>query len=175
MLDRKIAKYIEDHITSESDKILIIEGARQIGKSYIIRATGKAHYKNFLEINFVKDKEGSQLFMNIHTPEEFYLALSSMYGKQLGDFSDTLIFLDEIQEYPQYLTLLKFLREDRMYRYIASGSLLGITHCRLPPYRLAVLLEKRCTNLILKSFLMPMGWERKLLLPCVKSLRKVRA
>lgn len=127
MLKRKIGKYIEDHITSGSDKILIIEGARQIGKSYIIRETGKAHYKNFIEINFVKDNEGPQLFKNIHTPEEFYLSLSSVYGTQLGDFDDTLIFLDEIQQYPQYLTLLKFLREDHRFRYIASGSLLGIT------------------------------------------------
>ena len=127
MLGRKIAKYIEDHITSDSDKILIIEGARQIGKSYIIRTVGKAYYKNFIEINFVKDKEGPQLFKNLHTPEDFYLILSSLYGKELGDFSNTLIFLDEIQEYPQYLTLLKFLREDHRFRYIASGSLLGIT------------------------------------------------
>ena len=127
MLKRKIAKYIEDHITSDSDKILVIEGARQIGKSYIIRTVGKAHYKNFIEINFVKDDEGPQLFKNIHTLEEFYFILSSVHGKKLGDFSDTLIFLDEIQQYPQYLTLLKFLREDHRFRYIASGSLLGIT------------------------------------------------
>ncbi|MDE6523739.1 MAG: ATP-binding protein [Muribaculaceae bacterium] len=127
MLKRKIAKYIEDHITSDSDKILVIEGARQIGKSYIIRTVGKAHYKNFIEINFVKDEEGPQLFKNIHTLEEFYFILSSVHGKELGDFSDTLIFLDEIQQYHQYLTLLKFLREDHRFRYIASGSLLGIT------------------------------------------------
>lgn len=127
MLKRKIAKIIEDHITSDSDKILIIEGARQIGKSYIIRTVGKAHYRNFIEINFVKDDEGPQLFKNIHTLEEFYFILSSIHGKKLGDFSDTLIFLDEIQQYPQYLTLLKFFREDRRFRYIASGSLLGIT------------------------------------------------
>lgn len=126
MLKRKIAKIIEDHITSDSDKILIIEGARQIGKSYIIRTVGKAHYRNFIEINFVKDDEGPQLFKNIHTLEEFYFILSSIHGKKLGDFSDTLIFLDEIQQYPQYLTLLKFFREDRRFRYIASGSLLGI-------------------------------------------------
>ncbi|MBD5262210.1 MAG: ATP-binding protein [Bacteroides sp.] len=127
MLRRKIANYIADHITSNSDKILIIEGARQIGKSYIIRTIGKTHYQNFIEINFVKDEEGLQLFKNVRTLEEFYLVLGSVYGDKLGDFSNTLIFLDEIQQYPQYLTLLKFLREDHRFRYIASGSLLGIT------------------------------------------------
>ncbi len=48
-------------------------------------------------------------------------------GQQLNVNDDTLVFLDEIQEYPQYLTMLKFLREDRKYRFIASGSLLGVT------------------------------------------------
>lgn len=48
-------------------------------------------------------------------------------GQQINVNDDTLVFLDEIQEYPQYLTMLKFLREDRKYRFIASGSLLGVT------------------------------------------------
>ncbi len=126
MLKRKIAKEIEDHLSSNSDKIMIIEGARQIGKSYIIRAVGTSHYKNFIELNFVKDDEGPQLFKNVHSVEDFYLALGSVYGNKLGNFSDTLILLDEIQHYPQYLTLLKFLREDHRFRYIASGSLLGL-------------------------------------------------
>lgn len=153
MLKRKIAKYIEDHIVSDSDKILIIEGARQIGKSYIIRIVGRAHYQNFIEINFVKDKEGPQLFKNIHTLEEFYLILSSVYGKALGDFSNTLIFLDEIQEYPQYLTLLKFLREDHRFRYIASGSLLGITLRSSTSIPIGSIIRKEMYQLDFEEFL----------------------
>lgn len=153
MLKRKIAKIIEDHITSDSDKILIIEGARQIGKSYIIRTVGKAHYRNFIEINFVKDDEGPQLFKNIHTLEEFYFILSSIHGKKLGDFSDTLIFLDEIQQYPQYLTLLKFFREDRRFRYIASGSLLGITLRSSTSIPIGSIIRKEMYQLDFEEFL----------------------
>ena len=127
MLYRKITSYIEEHLKSGTDKILILEGARQIGKSFSIREAGTRLYKNFVEINFVEDDEGDQLFKNIHKKEDFYLTLSMVAGDRLGDRTDTLVFLDEIQHYPQYLTMLKFFREDGRYRYITSGSLLGIT------------------------------------------------
>ena len=100
MLYRKIGNYIEDHFKTDTDKILIVEGARQIGKSYIIREVGKRLFKNFVEINFVKDDEGEQTFKNIKTTEEFYLNLSMLAGKRLDKYQNTLIFLDEIQQYP---------------------------------------------------------------------------
>ena len=127
MLYRKITSYIEDYLKSDNDKILILEGARQIGKSFSIREAGTRLYPNFVEINFVEDDEGEQLFKNIHKKEDFYLTLSMVAGDKLNNRDDTLVFLDEIQHYSQYLTMLKFLREDNRYRFIASGSLLGIT------------------------------------------------
>lgn len=127
MLYRKITSYIEDYLRSDSDKILILEGARQIGKSFSIREVGTRLYSNYVEINFVEDDEGEQLFKNIHKKEDFYLTLSMVAGDKLSHRNNTLIFLDEIQHYPQFLTMLKFLREDNRFRYIASGSLLGIT------------------------------------------------
>ena len=127
MLYRKITSYIEDYLKSDTDKILILEGARQIGKSFSIREAGTRLYPNYVEINFVEDDEGDQLFKNIHKKEDFYLTLSMVAGDRLSGRDGTLVFLDEIQHYPQYLTMLKFLREDGRYRYIASGSLLGIT------------------------------------------------
>ncbi len=127
MLYRKITSYLEDYLKSDSDKILILEGARQVGKSFSIREVGSRLYPNYVEINFVEDDEGNQLFKNIHKKEDFYLTLSMVAGDKLSSRDDTLVFLDEIQHYPQFLTMLKFLREDGRYRYIASGSLLGIT------------------------------------------------
>ena len=126
MLYRKITSYIEDYLKSDMDKILILEGARQVGKSFSIREVGTRLFSNYVEINFVEDDEGEQLFKNIHKTEDFYLTLSMVAGDKLSSRDDTLVFLDEIQHYPQYLTMLKFLREDNRFRYIASGSLLGI-------------------------------------------------
>ncbi|MBO4589576.1 MAG: ATP-binding protein [Bacteroidaceae bacterium] len=126
MLYRKITSYLENYLQSDTDKILILEGARQIGKSFSVREVGTRMYPNYVEVNFAEDDEGEQLFKNIHKKEDFYLTLSMVAGDRLSTRDNTLVFLDEIQHYPQYLTMLKFLREDGRYRYIASGSLLGI-------------------------------------------------
>ncbi|MCM1178235.1 MAG: AAA family ATPase [Bacteroides sp.] len=127
MLYRKIEHTIYEHLTGNHDKILVVSGARQIGKSYIIRHVGNQLFKNFVEINLIEDFDGPKVFGNIKTPDDFYFALGIVAGERLGDTSDTLIFLDEIQKYPHLLTMLKFLRQDARYRYIASGSLLGVT------------------------------------------------
>lgn len=126
MLYRKIKSYIEEHLKSNEDKILLIEGARQIGKSYIVRNVGTELYDNYVEINLVADDEGEKVFKNVHTTEEFYLNLSMVAGSRLDRYDNTLVFIDEIQHYPQFLTMLKFLREEHRYRFICSGSLLGI-------------------------------------------------
>lgn len=81
---------------SEADQILVVEGARQIGKSFIIRAVGTRLYKNFVEINFVEADEGRQVFKNIRNAEDFYLSLSMVAGKSLGTYADTLVFINEI-------------------------------------------------------------------------------
>ena len=127
MLYRKIETVIEEHIKSDSKKILLIDGARQVGKTYIIRYVGKKIFKNFIEINMVEDSLGNRLFENTKTVEDFYLQVSMLAGNKMGKKSDTLIFIDEIQAYPHLLTLLKFLSQDGKFTFIASGSLLGVT------------------------------------------------
>lgn len=127
MLYRKIEKYIVSHLKSETNKILIIDGARQIGKSYIIREVGKKLFTNFIELNMETDKVGEQIFANAKTVDDFYLALSTVAGDKMKEKQNTLVFIDEIQAYDHLLTLLKFLREDNKFTYICSGSLLGVT------------------------------------------------
>ncbi len=127
MLYRKIETYIEQFLLEENNKILVVQGARQIGKSYIIRSIGKRLYKNYIEINMLEDLLGAGLFADVKTVEDFYLQLSISTGTKMGKKEDTLVFIDEIQEYPQLLTLLKFLKQDDKFTFIASGSLLGVT------------------------------------------------
>ena len=127
MFYRKIEERINRYYADKNAKILVIDGARQIGKSFIIRETGKKFFKHFVEINLKDDSEGDKLFESVRTTEDFYLQVSALYGNNLGDVSDTMIFLDEIQVYPHLLTMLKPLKADARYRYICSGSLLGIT------------------------------------------------
>lgn len=153
MLYRKISNYIESHLKSESDQILLIEGARQIGKSFIIREVGKRLFTNFVEINFVTDDEGAQLFKHLRTTEEFYLTLSMVSGNHLDKAENTLVFLDEIQHYPQYLTMLKFLRQEKRYRYIASGSLLGVALRSTTSIPIGSIIRKEMYQLDFEEFL----------------------
>ncbi len=127
MLKRKIETIITQHLKSKTHKVLLIDGARQVGKTYIIRHVGKQLYENFIEVNMVEDSLGEQLFMQTKTIDDFYLKLSMLYGDKMKQKENTLIFLDEIQAYPHLLTLLKFLAEDQRFTFIASGSLLGVT------------------------------------------------
>lgn len=127
MLYRKISQVIEDHLSSKNAKILLVDGARQVGKTYIIRYVGKKLFKNFIEINMIEDSISDQLYENVKSVEDFYLQVSMTDGDKMGQKEDTLIFIDEIQAYPHFLTLLKFLAQDNRFTYIASGSLLGVT------------------------------------------------
>lgn len=127
MLYRKVEPIISEYFRKGNDKILVVTGARQTGKSFIIRHCASKYFKNVVEINLIEDAQGNRIFDKIKTTTDFYLAISAFTSLKLGDFNDTLIFLDEIQEYPELLTLLKFLREEGRYRYVASGSLLGVT------------------------------------------------
>ena len=127
MLYRKIEALIEEHLRSDSKKILLIDGARQVGKTYIIRHVGKKLFENYIEINMVEDFMGERLFSNIKTIEDFYLQVSMLAGDKMKKKDNTLIFIDEIQTYPHLLTMLKFLSDDNKFTFIASGSLLGVT------------------------------------------------
>ena len=126
MLYRKIESVIEEHLQSQSKKVLLIDGARQVGKTTIIRYVGQKLFEYFIEINMVEDVLGNQLFSNVKTVEDFYLQVSMLAGDKMKEKENTLIFIDEIQAYPHLLTLLKFLSQDNQFTFIASGSLLGV-------------------------------------------------
>jgi len=127
MLFRKIESILNEYYKNPKDKILVIDGARQIGKSFIIRETASKYFKHYVEINLKDDFLGDKKFEKIKTVDDFYIRISADYGNNINNFDDTIIFLDEIQTYPHLLSMLKPLKKDDKYRYIASGSLLGVT------------------------------------------------
>ena len=157
MLYRKIEIEIEKYLKSDTKKVLIIDGARQVGKSFIIRHSGKKLFKNYIEINMTQDKQGDKLFENTSTVNDFYLQLSIIAGEKMGKKEDTLIFLDEIQEYPNLLTLLKFLAQDNKFKYIASGSMLGIALSRTSSIPMGSIEVKHMYPLDLEEFLIANG------------------
>ena len=124
MLERKIYKRISDFYINNKNKALLITGARQVGKSYIIEAFGKEHYKSFIKVDFIENPNLVKIFDKAQSSEEILLRLSAIYGDKMIP-GETLIFFDEIQEYPNIIVQIKYLLESGEYDYILSGSLLG--------------------------------------------------
>ncbi len=157
MLYRKIAKRIEQHLSSGSNRLLMIDGARQIGKSYIIRWVGQQMFPNYIEINMEEDKMGARIFADAKTVQDFYIALSVVAGDRMKDKASTLVFIDEIQAYDHLLTLAKFLMADNRFTYIASGSQLGITLKNTPSVPLGSLTIEHMYPLDFEEFLLANG------------------
>ncbi len=141
----------------EPNKILLVNGARQIGKSYLIRFVGHKLFPHFVEINLKEDKEGDRIFADVHTTNELYMRLGNYYPKPLGDKSNTLVFLDEIQSYPHLMTLLKFLNQESRYRFIASGSQLGVALSETPSVPLGSVTIEQMYPLDFEEFLWATG------------------
>ena len=157
MLYRKFARRLEEFLNNEPRKILLVNGARQIGKSYIIRYVGKQLFKNFVEINLKADKEGMGIFQSVRSVDDFYLQLGAIAGDKLGNKQDTIVFLDEIQSYPHLMTMLKFLNEEGRYRYIASGSELGVALAQTPSVPIGSIAIEQMYPLDFEEFLLAMG------------------
>lgn len=128
MLKRKICQKLVDWKRTHKNNCLMVEGARQVGKTYIIREFGKKEYESFIEINFIKNQELKQIFNGSLDADSIYKRMSAMINGVNFVKGNTLIFLDEIQACGNARTALKFLAEDGRFDVITSGSLLGLTY-----------------------------------------------
>lgn len=106
----------------------MIKGARQVGKTFIIREFGKKEYKSFIEINFIKNPEYKSIFLGSLSSDEIFKRLTATFSNISFTNGDTLIFLDEIQKCANARTAIKFLAEDFRFDVISSGSLLGLSY-----------------------------------------------
>lgn len=124
MIRRDAEKQINDWIDNGKDALLIT-GARQIGKTYLIRNCLKEKNIPYIELNFIENSEYIELFSKSFSSKDIIMRLSLIGGEKLIP-GKTVIFLDEVQECKELITAIKFLVEDGSFKYILSGSLLGI-------------------------------------------------
>lgn len=128
MLKRKAyQKLIEWKNTHQKD-CLMVKGARQVGKTYLVREFGKKEYGSFLEMNFIENPELKQIFDGSLDADSIYKRMTAMIENANLIKGNTLIFMDEIQACGKARTSLKFLAEDGRFDIITSGSLLGLTY-----------------------------------------------
>jgi len=157
MLYRKIELKIEEHFKNNHDKILLVDGARQVGKTYIIRHVAKKLFPNYIELNMFEDSEREKIFDSVRSTEDFYMQVSAIAGNKMGGKDNTVIFIDEIQVYPHLLTLLKFLQQDGKFTYVASGSMLGIALSETTSIPMGSIATMRMYPLDFEEFLIATG------------------
>ena len=124
MISRKAEKVIKNWIEQEN-KALLVTGARQIGKTFLIRECLKASGRPYVEFNFIEQPELISLFETASNTQELLLRMSVASGETFK-VSETIFFFDEVQECKEIITRIKFLVDEGSYRYIMSGSLLGV-------------------------------------------------
>lgn len=124
MLQRKITERIEAFYRNHPQKALMIIGARQVGKSYIIEDYAKKHYQSVIKVDLIENPDYVSLFSKAKSAEEILLRLSALFGDRMIP-GKTMIFFDEVQECRELITQIKYLVQDGTYDYILSGSLLG--------------------------------------------------
>ena len=124
MINRKKHSVIREFLLQDK-RALLVTGARQVGKTFSIRRVGKECFEHFVEINFVDKPEALALFGEAKSAEDLLMRLSAFTKRRLIP-GKTLVFFDEVQECKEIVTAIKFLVEEGSYRYVMSGSLLGV-------------------------------------------------
>lgn len=124
MIKRKKENEMQNYLLNNK-RALLVTGARQVGKTFTIRKVGKACFEHFVEVNFVERPEALKLFEEAKGTQDLLLRLSAFTNRKLVP-GKTLIFFDEVQECKEMVTAVKFLVEEGSYKYVMSGSLLGV-------------------------------------------------
>jgi predicted AAA+ superfamily ATPase len=124
-LVRKSEKIIRDWYKSNEKKALLVKGARQVGKTHAIRHVLKAEKADLFEINLIETPAAIEVLKQADTVEELVMGFSTLSTQKITK-NKTIIFIDEVQKYKEMVTKIKFFVEEGSYRYVLSGSLLGV-------------------------------------------------
>ena len=157
MLNRKATAEIENWIKTKNKKCLLVQGPRQVGKTYLIEHFAQNHYKEFIEINFKELPSAREIFIGDLSVDKMIMALKFRFPEKKILPKKTLIFLDEIQECEEAITSLKFWAIDNRFDVIASGSLLGIDYRRASSYPVGYVDYLKLYGLDFEEFLWAMG------------------
>lgn len=178
LLKRKIYDRLLFWKENHESECLLVNGARQIGKTYIIDLFGKENYKSYIYLNLVKNPEYMEVFEGSISSEAILNRLSLFRNDINIIEGDTLLFIDEIQCSPKARTALKFLAQDKRIDTIASGSLLGIHYRESEEVSIPVGYEREMEmfSLDYEEFLWAKGYSKEYinsLLNCYKTKTKV--
>lgn len=168
MLARKIMSQLVAWKESGSGKCLIVEGARQVGKTYIIREFARQNYESFIELNFIENPSLKNIFADSLDVDSILLGIGLYQPGSVVKESRTLLFLDEIQECSQAITALKFLAADPRISVICSGSALGMRYLPKTSYPVGSVEYIKMHSLDFEEFL----WAMKVDVSVIEKVRE---
>ena len=125
MLKRKAYEKLEAWKNNKTKQALLVTGARQVGKTYLVREFARKNYENLVEINLIENPEACVSFNNAKSSSDLFSRITVEAKEELLP-RKTVIFIDEVQEAKEVVTFIKFLVERDEYDYILSGSMLGV-------------------------------------------------
>lgn len=161
-LRRKIDTFLQQW-KEDSEKLpLIVRGARQVGKTEAIRHFAKKNYKRIIEINFVEKKQFKGITENGYNPDSIVKLITLLDPTLIFEPHNTLIFFDEIQEFPEIVTSLKFFKIDGRYDVICSGSLLGIHQKRIESNSVGYKTDFMMKSFDFEEFLWAIGYSESI-------------
>ena len=163
MLRRKIYDSILEWKKAKNGTCLLIKGARQVGKTYIIRKFGEDNYKNTIYINFDIDEDLKSAFDGNLNVDHITMLLSGLRTGFKFEEGSTLLILDEIQNCPRARTALKAFAVDGRYDVIASGSLLGVNLKKVPSFPVGYETDMTLRPLDFEEFVWGMGLDEKVI------------
>ena len=162
MLKRLIIDDLIKWKDNQEKKVLIVKGARQVGKTFIINHFGNNYYDNYIMINFEETPSAKDIFSGDLDANTIYNKISLLFPNKPIN-KNTLIFLDEIQSCPNARVALKFLAIDDRTDIIASGSLLGINYIEVSSFPVGYTLELQMYSLNFIEYLFAYGYDEKML------------
>ena len=163
MLKRKFYFFLKEWKKSKKNECLLVKGARQIGKSFIIRKFGMENYENYIEINFEESPEIKSAFEGNLNVDMLIQKITLLMEKVSFVPEKTLVFLDEIQSCPKARTSLKFWAEDGRFDVIASGSLLGLNYREVSSFPVGYERQVEMHSLDFEEFLWARGIQESLI------------
>ena len=161
MLKRKVDSYLEEWYKNPDHKPLIINGARQIGKTMSVRAFGKAHYESVVEMNFVLEEKYRSIFDDGYEVDTILKNISMLNPKVKLIPGETLLFFDELQKCPNCATSLKSFCQDGRYDVICSGSLMGIYYEEIESNAVGFKEDYQMHSLDFEEFLWAKGYSEE--------------
>ena len=175
MLKRKLTAKLIEWKNNNHKKSLVVQGARQIGKTFIIHEFALNNYKETIEINFKEMPSLKEVFEGDLNVDNMIMSLRFRFPEKKFEEGNTIIFLDEIQECPEAITSLKFWTIDKRYDVIASGSLLGIDYNRPSSYPVGYVDFLKMTGLDFEEYLWAVGIQEDMVQMLRDYLKKKKA